>query len=70
MHSERLEKGFKKMSVTDVKNLKFALKMLGVWPESNPKSEDNSLVMDKSSISNSEGHYDHSTRMVIRRLKK
>jgi len=68
MHSEKLEKGFKKMSVTDVANLKFALKMLGALPV----SEDNSLLIDKSQISNSEraGHFDTSTRSVIRRLKK
>lgn len=46
MHSEKLDKGFKKMFVTDVANLKFALKMLGALPAA--KSEDSSLLMDKS----------------------
>ena len=64
MHSERLEKGFKKMKVTDVANLKFALKMLGALPA----NADSSLLSDK--ISDSAGHFDSSTRLVIRRLKK
>ena len=73
MRSEQLEKGNKRMYKTDISNLQFMLKVLGLisFGTASGEIDSQTSMMDKSLISNSTeraGHYDSRTKTSVKRF--